>query len=141
MKSIQLEKKELLEIKKLINSILGKSARGLFYSIGQIIGRNIARKATNKNREKYFNKASELILEKNIAEFVSFEGDIITTKNCVEILDEKKTASDANKCHIMRGLIVALYEAHQNKKRYCEEVECQSLGAERCVFKIDEEML
>ncbi len=141
MESIQIEKEELLEIKKLINSILGKSARGLFYSIGQIVGRNIARKAMDKDREKFFNKANAIILEKNIAEFMSFEGDIVTTKNCVEVLDEKKIASDANKCHIMRGLIVALYEAHQNKKRYCEEVECQSLGADRCVFKIDKEMI
>ncbi|OYT55000.1 MAG: hypothetical protein B6U72_00650 [Candidatus Altiarchaeales archaeon ex4484_2] len=139
MESIQLEREEILEIKKLINSILGKSARGLFYSIGQIIGRNIAKKAMNKNREKYFNKAGDIILKRNIAEFISFEGDVITTKNCVEVLDEKKIASDANKCHIMRGLIVALYEVYQNKKRYCEELECQSLGAERCVFKIEKE--
>ncbi len=141
MESIQLEKEEILEIKKLINSILGKSARGLFYSIGQVIGRNIARESMDRDRNRYFKKAGDIILKRNMAKFVSFDEDTIIIKNCVEVLDGKKAASDTNKCHIMRGLIVALYEVYQNKKRYCEELECQSLGAERCVFKIEKEIL
>ncbi|OYT26532.1 MAG: hypothetical protein B6U97_03645 [Candidatus Altiarchaeales archaeon ex4484_96] len=141
MATIELEKEEILEIKKLINSILGKSARGLFYSMGQIIGKNIASRAMNENREAFFSKAGELIIQRKLAERISFEGDIVSTQNGVEIIYEREQPTDSNKCHIMRGLIVALYEKYESSKRYCEEMECQSLGTERCVFKIEKEML
>ncbi len=140
MEPIQVKKEELEGIKKLVNSILGKSARGLFYSAGQIMGNNIAKEAMDPDEGKFFKNAGDLITKRSMAESIIFEGDIITVKGCVEVLKGREVADDSNKCHILRGVIVALYEAHQNKKMYCEEIECQSIGAEKCVFKIEKDV-
>ena len=43
---------------------------------------------------------------------------------------------DQPTCHRLRGILRKLYEVYMDKKIYCQEVECESTGKDRCVFKI-----
>jgi predicted hydrocarbon binding protein len=45
--------------------------------------------------------------------------------------------SEMATCHRIRGIIRNLYEAHLNTKVHCVEVECESTGAPRCLFKVE----
>ena len=139
MVSTKIEKKEIIGIKKLINSILGKSARGLFYSMGQIIGKNIAEEGNNGDREKFFKNVGNIISERNLVKSISFDNNLITVTGSIEVIKNNRKSTDGDKCHILRGVIVALYETFYNRKMYCEEIECESLGSDRCVFKIEKE--
>ncbi len=39
-------------------------------------------------------------------------------------------------CHRLRGILRKLYEAYQDRKLYCKELECTSQGATRCRFEV-----
>ncbi|MEM3493844.1 MAG: hypothetical protein QXD15_05780, partial [Thermoplasmata archaeon] len=52
------------------------------------------------------------------------------------------TPSNMETCHILRGIIAAIYQKHLNSRSvYCAEYKCESLGNPNCEFKIEAEVV
>ncbi|HIE34174.1 MAG TPA: hypothetical protein EYP86_03440 [Candidatus Altiarchaeales archaeon] len=125
---------ELREIKDFFMSMVGKSSHGIFYSIGQIIGRNIAKEALH-DKENYFEVIKQKIKERNFADDIEFGRDTITVFGSAEVTEGLGYAN----CDILRGILLVVYEFRQdeNSRLYCEEIGCASSGGDKCVFKIE----
>ena len=134
MRDVHFYDQELREIKDFFMSMVGKSSHGIFYSIGQIIGRNIAKEAMH-DKENYFEIARQKIKERNFADDVQFGDDTIIVFGSTEVTEGSGHVS----CDILRGILLVVYEFNQddNSRLYCEEIECASSGSDRCVFKIE----
>lgn len=121
---------ELIQTKELYESIIGMAARGLFYRTGQIMGKRIANEA-NQERNRYFEKASELLKKEGWVEDIELKANEIVVKGAIET---KKSSS--NTCDMLRGVLSTLYEEYQGKRVFCREIECESTGSENCVFRV-----
>ena len=130
---------ELLEIKELYRQILGKSSIGLFYSSGHIIGNSIADESLKREGD-FFNNARDLMVERDLVKDVVFSDKVITVRGSIETKKEEYRKPKRNTCHILRGVLVRLYEKYKNDKFYCEEIECESNNYDRCVFRIEKEV-
>lgn len=135
MEFLLISRSELRQIKKLYETILGVSSEGLFYSVGQIVGKSIAN--TIKDRENFFENATKILKERNYVSDISFEDYTITAGGSIEI----GRRGDKPDCHILRGILVALYEVYYDKKLYCEEISCGSIGKNKCTFRIESEVI
>ncbi|RLI93880.1 MAG: hypothetical protein DRO90_02945 [Candidatus Altiarchaeales archaeon] len=137
MRQVCVYDSELIDIKNFFESMLGRSSHGLFYSIGQMIGRNIAREASHEH-ERFFEIVSKKIKERNFVEEIYFDNDTVTVFGSVEVHN-----SDHNTCDILRGILVIVYEFYRKSKNklYCEEIECASVNGNKCVFKIEEDIV
>lgn len=139
MHYITLSENEISEIKKLHESLLSKSSHGIFYSIGKIIGENIAKEiASNQLSDwgKFSDEASRILKERGFVEQISFEEKKVTVKGSIEV-----TNSQSMTCDILRGIISALHKAYFKSVIYCEETSCESMGAGNCVFEIHSEVV
>jgi len=125
---------ELKEIKKLFYKRIGQASHGLMYSIGQIIGEDIASQLEEYN---FFQKARERLKERGILEDIVFKEEEAEVRGNMEVDDK----ANSKTCSILEGILVALYENYKGKKLYCEETECESKGDNRCIFQIKEEII
>jgi len=125
---------ELIRFKNLHKSILGKASSGMFYSLGQIIGKDMFMEI--KEGENFFSEVERLLKEKKLIEGISFEKMRVDISGSIEV-----GSFDHPNCDIIRGILVALFEKHFKKRLYCNETECESTGSEKCVFEIESEVL
>ncbi len=130
-RAIKLRREELVEIKRLYETVMTFASHGMFYRSGRIIGDRLIRSAgTDLNRIR-----DSLIREGWVSD-ISFEGDTITAAGSVETSN-----SDSPTCHMLRGILAKVFEERTGKDVYCHERKCISKGDERCVFVIDTEVL
>jgi len=62
---------------------------------------------------------------------IAFDQDTVSATGSIEA-----SRGESPTCHRLRGIIRKIYEVYMERKVYCQEVECESTGRERCQFKI-----
>lgn len=106
----------------------------MFYSIGQIFGRNMIEEI--RDRDRFFEEAAGILKERNFVDEISFNEKKITVKGSIEV-----GRVDHPTCDILRGIVVALYREYYGNQVYCEETQCASTGVDKCVFEMREEVI
>ena len=130
-RSIRMRKEELVEIKKLFETVMTFASHGMFYRSGRIMGDRLIRVAGSD-----LNKVREAIIKEGWATDISFEGDTISVLGSIEASN-----SDSPTCHMLRGILAKVFEERTGKDVYCHEKKCISKGDDKCVFIIDTEVL
>jgi len=134
MRYISISQSEIQEIKRLHESILSKSSGGLFYSMGRKFGENMVKEI--QDRDRFFEEAARILKERNVVEDISFDEKTVTVKGSIEVGKVNHST-----CDVLRGIVLALYRAYYGKKVYCEETQCGSTGADKCIFEMREEVI
>jgi predicted hydrocarbon binding protein len=130
-RSIRMRKEELVEIKKLYETVMTFASHGMFYRSGRIMGDRLIRTAGTD-----LNKVKDAIIKEGWATDIIFEGDTISVSGSIEVFN-----SDSPTCHMLRGILAKVFEERTGKDVYCHERKCMSKGDEKCVFVIDTEVL
>lgn len=130
-RSIKLRREELLEIKRLYETVMTFASHGMFYRSGRIIGDRLIRSAGTE-----LIRVKEILIREGWATDISFEGDTITAVGSIEA-----SSSDSPTCHMLRGILAKVFEERTGKDVYCHERKCVSKGDDTCVFIIDTEVL
>lgn len=130
-RAIKLRKEELVEIKKLYETVMTFASHGMFYRSGRIMGERMVRTTGTD-----LAKIREQIIREGWASDIVFEGDTITVSSSIEVSN-----SDSPTCHMLRGVLAKVFEERTGKDVYCHERKCASKGDEQCVFVIDTEVL
>jgi len=128
---IRLRKEELVEIKKLYETVMTFASHGMFYRSGRIMGGRLIRNAGSD-----LNKVRDALIKEGWVVDIGFEGDTISVVGSVEASN-----SDTPTCHMLRGILAKVFEERTGKDVYCHERRCASKGDEKCVFVIDTEVL
>lgn len=130
-RAIKLRKEELVEIKRLYETVMTFASHGMFYRSGRIIGDRLIRASGTD-----LNRLREALIKEGWATEIVFEGDTVTVTGSIEASN-----SDSPTCHMLRGILAKLFEERTGKDVYCHERKCVSKGDEKCVFVIDTEVL
>lgn len=130
-RSIRLRKEELVEIKKLYETVMTFASHGMFYRSGRIVGDRLIRHATSD-----LVKIREALIKEGWVSDISFEGDTISAVGSIETSN-----ADTPTCHMLRGILAKVFEERTGKDVYCHERRCVSKGDDKCVFVIDTEVL
>jgi predicted hydrocarbon binding protein len=130
-RSIRMRKEELVEIKKLFETVMTFASHGMFYRSGRIMGDRLIKAAGSD-----LNKVRDALIKEGWASDISFEGDTISVLGSIEASN-----SDSPTCHMLRGILAKVFEERTGKDVYCHERKCLSKGDDKCVFVIDTEVL
>ncbi|MEM0343445.1 MAG: V4R domain-containing protein [Thermoplasmata archaeon] len=130
-RSIRLRREELVEIKKLYETVMTFASHGMFYRSGRIIGNRLIRTAGTD-----LNRIREALVREGWVHDISFEGDTIFATGSIEVSN-----SDSPTCHMLRGILAKVFEERTGKDVYCHERKCVSKGDDKCVFVVDTEVL
>jgi len=130
-RSIRLRREELVEIKKLYETVMTFASHGMFYRSGRIIGNRLIRTAGTD-----LNRIWDALIREGWVHDISFEGDTISATGSIEVSN-----SDSPTCHMLRGIIAKVFEERTGKDVYCHERKCVSKGDDKCVFVVDTEVL
>lgn len=130
-RSIRMRKEELVEIKKLFETVMTFASHGMFYRSGRIMGDRLIKAAGSD-----LGKVKDALIKEGWASDISFEGDTISVLGSIEASN-----SDSPTCHMLRGILAKVFEERTGKDVYCHERKCVSKGDDKCVFVIDTEVL
>ncbi len=130
-RAIKYTRDELMEIKKLYESLMTVASHGLFFRTGQIMGARVS-KLASADAQHYFERAGKILIDEDWAKEIKFDLNNVLVKGSIEV-----AKGNGHTCHMLRGVIAKLYEARLGKKVYCHEVECESAGCEECKFTIE----
>ncbi|HIH02130.1 TPA: hypothetical protein HA259_08740 [Thermoplasmata archaeon] len=130
-RAIKLRKDEMVEVKKLFETVMTFASHGMFYRSGRVIGARIVRMAGSD-----FTKVRDTMIREGWATDIDFNGDVVIVTGSIEA-----SASDSPSCHFLRGMLAKVFEERTGKDVYCHERKCASKGDEHCVFVIDTEVL
>jgi len=130
-RAIRLRREELVEIKRLYETVMTFASHGMFYRSGRIVGDRIIRSSGTE-----LSRVKESLIREGWVTDIDFEGDTITVVGSIEV-----TNSDSPTCHMLRGLLAKVFEERSGKDVYCHERKCVSKGDDKCVFVIDTEVL
>lgn len=130
-RAIKLRKDELVEIKKLYETVMTFASHGMFYRSGRIVGSRLVKSAGTD-----LSRVRDALLKEGWVTDISFEGDTINVMGSIE-----SSNADSPTCHMLRGILAKVFEERTGKDVYCHERKCSSKGDERCVFIIDTEVL
>ncbi len=130
-RAIKLRKEELVEIKRLYETVMTFASHGMFYRSGRIMGDRLIRVAGTD-----LVRIREAMIKEGWATDIVFEGDTITVTGSIEASN-----SDSPTCHMLRGILAKVFEERSGKDVYCHERRCMSKGDDKCVFVIDTEVL
>ena len=130
---VMISQEELKDIRELYEGVMSNASHGLFFKEGSIIGIGIASIA-NRDRESYFETCQRVLKDKNWVKGIAFQEDTATVQGSIEALHGEQPT-----CHRLRGIIRKIYEVYLDKKIYCQETECESVGNDHCTFKISTE--
>ncbi|UCF07762.1 MAG: hypothetical protein JSW28_09000 [Thermoplasmata archaeon] len=131
MRFVKISQKELAEQRKLYESVMSNACHGLFFREGTVFGPAIADEAI-KDREHYFDKVKEGLIDRGWVEDITFDNNIITAWGSAEVSEGHQST-----CHRLRGILRYIYQIYSNERLYCSETQCASSGAETCVFSIE----
>lgn len=130
-RSIRLRKEELVEIKKLYETVMTFASHGMFYRSGRIIGDRLIRHYGSD-----LSKVREALIKEGWVGEIVFEGDTVSVTGSIEASN-----SDTPTCHMLRGILAKTYEERTGKDVYCHERRCVSKGDDKCIFVVDTEVL
>jgi len=130
-RGIKLRREELVEIKRLYETVMTFASHGMFYRSGRIIGDRLIRTSGTE-----LSRLKESLIKEGWVIDINFEGDTITVVGSIEVSN-----SDSPTCHMLRGLLAKVFEERSGKDVYCHERKCVSKGDDKCVFVIDTEVL
>ncbi|MCX6658280.1 MAG: hypothetical protein NTY62_06305 [Euryarchaeota archaeon] len=130
-RGIKLRREELVEIKRLYETVMTFASHGMFYRSGRIIGDRLIRTSGTE-----LLRLKESLIKEGWVTDINFEGDTITVVGSIEVSN-----SDSPTCHMLRGLLAKVFEERSGKDVYCHERKCASKGDDKCVFVIDTEVL
>jgi predicted hydrocarbon binding protein len=130
-RGIKLRREELVEIKRLYETVMTFASHGMFYRSGRIIGDRLIRTSGTE-----LSRLKDSLIKEGWVLDISFEGDTITVVGSIEVSN-----SDSPTCHMLRGLLAKVFEERSGKDVYCHERKCVSKGDDKCVFVIDTEVL
>ncbi len=128
MPEVKLSKEELLDVKRAHQEIMSYASVGLFYKSGEFIGKSMAAKV---KKEKYFEELSKILKEKGWVKEIEFGDELVKVKGSIEVHPSKVPT-----CDLLRGVIRGIYETRTQSIVKVEEIKCESVGDEYCVFKI-----
>ncbi len=128
MREVKLTKEEILGIKDVHRQIMSYASVGLFYKSGEAIGREMADKV---RRENYFAELRDILKERGWVEEIEFGEELVKVKGSIEVEKSKVPT-----CDILRGIIRGIYETYYGIIVKVDEIKCESLGDEFCVFKV-----
>lgn len=135
-RTVRISRDELLEIRKIYESVMSYACYGLFYRQGEILGKEMAKiamKSSGGDKEKYFEVAANLVAGRGWAEKAKFSNDTVIVTGSIEVEEGKGMPT----CHILKGIVKSVYGEFYNEAFSCEEVECVSKGDKACVFKVE----
>ena len=130
-RAIKLRREELVEIKRLYETVMTYASHGMFYRSGRIIGDRLLRSSGTD-----LSKLKDALIREGWVTDITFEGDTISVIGSIEASN-----SDSPTCHMLRGILAKVYEERTGKDVYCHERKCLSKGDEKCLFVIDTEVL
>jgi len=130
-RAIKLRRDELVEIKRLYETVMTFASHGMFYRSGRIVGNRLV-KATGTD----LSRIRDALVKEGWVSDISFEGDTINVTGSIEV-----SSSDSPTCHMLRGVLAKVFEERTGKDVYCHERKCVSKGDDKCVFIIDSEVL
>jgi predicted hydrocarbon binding protein len=130
-RGIKLRREELVEIKRLYETVMTFASHGMFYRSGRIIGDRLIRTSGTE-----LLRLKESLIKEGWVTDINFEGDTITVVGSIEASN-----SDSPTCHMLRGLLAKVFEERSGKDVYCHERKCVSKGDDKCMFVIDMEVL
>lgn len=130
-RAIRLRREELVEIKRLYETVMTFASHGMFYRSGRIIGDRLLRSTGSE-----LTRVREALIKEGWVIDIVFEGDTITAGGSIE-----SSNSDTPTCHMLRGILAKVFEERTGKDVYCHERKCVSKGDDKCVFVIDTEVL
>jgi predicted hydrocarbon binding protein len=130
-RAIKLRREELVEIKRLYETVMTYASHGMFYRSGRIIGDRLIRSSGTD-----LSKMKDALIREGWVTDITFEGDTISVTGSIEASN-----SDSPTCHMLRGILAKVYEERTGKDVYCHERKCLSKGDEKCLFVIDTEVL
>ncbi len=131
MRYVKISQKGLEAQRKLYESVMSNAFHGLFFREGTVFGPEISAVAI-QDRDNYYEKVKESLIERGWVEDITFEGNDITVKGSIEV-----SPSQEPTCHRLRGILRYIYQTYTNERHYCSETQCASMGEEVCVFKIE----
>ncbi len=130
-RAIKFRKEELIEMKKLYETVMTFASHGMFYRTGRIMGDRLVRTiGTDLGRIR------DALIKDGWVSDILFEGSVITVTGSIEV-----SSSDSPTCHMLRGVLAKVFEERTGKDVYCHERKCVSKGDDKCVFVIDTEVL
>jgi len=130
-RAIRLRREELVEIKRLYETVMTFASHGMFYRSGRIIGDRLLRSTGSE-----LTRVRETLIKEGWVIDIVFEGDTITAGGSIEASN-----ADTPTCHMLRGILAKVFEDRTGKDVYCHERKCVSKGDDKCVFVIDTEVL
>ncbi len=130
-RAIRLRREELVEIKRLYETVMTFASHGMFYRSGRIMGDRLIRTSGTE-----LVRMKEALVKEGWCTDIVFEGDTITVAGSIEA-----SSSDSPTCHMLRGILAKIFEERTGKDVYCHERKCVSKGDDKCVFVIDTEVL
>lgn len=130
-RAIRLRREELVEIKRLYETVMTFASHGMFYRSGRILGDRLLRNAGSD-----LPRVRDALVKEGWVTDIIFEGDTITAVGSIEVSN-----SDTPTCHMLRGILAKVFEERTGKDVYCHERKCASKGDGKCVFVIDTEVL
>lgn len=130
-RAIKLRRDELVEIKRLYETVMTFASHGMFYRSGRIVGNRLV-KATGTD----LSRIRDALVKEGWVSDIVFEGDTINVTGSIEVSN-----SDSPTCHMLRGILAKVFEERTGKDVYCHERKCVSKGDDKCVFIIDSEVL
>ncbi len=130
-RAIRLRREELVEIKRLYETVMTFASHGMFYRSGRIIGDRLLRSTGSD-----LSRVRDALIREGWVTDILFEGDTITAVGSIEV-----SSSDTPTCHMLRGILAKVFEERTGKDVYCHERKCVSKGDDKCVFVIDTEVL
>jgi predicted hydrocarbon binding protein len=123
-RAIKLRREELVEIKRLYETVMTFASHGMFYRSGRIIGDRLIRTVGSD-----LGKVKEALIREGWVTDVMFEGDTINVTGSIEVFN-----SDSPTCHMLRGMLAKVFEERTGKDVYCHERRCASKGDDKCVL-------
>jgi predicted hydrocarbon binding protein len=130
-RTIKFRKDEIVEIKKLYETVMTFASHGMFYRSGRIVGSRLV-KTTGTD----LSRVRDSLIKEGWVSDISFEGDTVNVTGSIEVSN-----SDSPTCHMLRGVLAKVFEERSGKDVYCHERKCVSKGDDKCVFIIDSEVL
>lgn len=129
-RTISLSQQELIEIKEIYQSVMNLAANGLFFRAGQVIGRGIAKRASDRGGP-FLTAVTDILVEEGWVKSAELDREQVKVEGCIE-----SSKQEERSCNILRGILAEVYARHYDAKLFCHEVECAGSGAPRCTFQI-----
>ena len=128
---LKIPQDDVKSVRYMYEGIMSFASHGLFYREGVIFGKGIA-ECAKENGCDFFEMATNILKSRGWVNAIDFSEEEVRVKGSIEV-----GPKDHPTCHKMRGILSSLYECKLDRHLTCTEVQCESMGAGECVFRIE----